>query len=45
VDDALSALIALGFKPQEAQSLIRQVPTEGQSSEAIIRAALQAVAR
>lgn len=40
--DALSALVSLGYKPQEASRLVRSVPTEGQSSEAIIRAALKA---
>lgn len=42
-DDAASALIALGFKPQDAAALIRKVATEGKTSEEIIRLALQAV--
>lgn len=42
-DDAASALIALGFKPQDAAALIRKVDTEGKTSEEIIRLALQAV--
>lgn len=44
-DDAISALIALGFKPLEAQTLIRRIPAEGKRSEDLIRAALQSVAR
>jgi Holliday junction DNA helicase RuvA len=39
--DAVAALIALGYKPAEASRLISKVPTEGVSSEAIIRAALK----
>ncbi|MBM3203900.1 Holliday junction branch migration protein RuvA [Candidatus Woesearchaeota archaeon] len=45
VEDAISALIALGFKPQEAQTLVRRIPVEGQRSEDLIRSALQSVAR
>lgn len=44
-EDALSALVSLGFKPQEALALIRKVPAEGRSSEDIIRLALQSAAR
>ncbi|HEY0720808.1 MAG TPA: Holliday junction branch migration protein RuvA [Gammaproteobacteria bacterium] len=44
--DALSALVALGYKPQEASRLISGVESAGLSSEEIIRAALkQAVKR
>ncbi|HEY0635204.1 MAG TPA: Holliday junction branch migration protein RuvA, partial [Gammaproteobacteria bacterium] len=44
--DALSALVALGYKPQEASRLISGVESAGLSSEQIIRAALkQAVKR
>jgi Holliday junction DNA helicase RuvA len=39
--DALSALVALGYKPPEASRLVSKVETEGLSSEAIIRAALK----
>lgn len=45
VDDAASALIALGFKPQDAQALIRHVATEGKTSEEIIRLALQSAGK
>ncbi|CAI8977117.1 Holliday junction branch migration protein RuvA [Methylocaldum szegediense] len=45
VDDAVSALIALGFKPQDAHSLVRKVQVDGKSSEEIIRLALQSAAK
>jgi Holliday junction DNA helicase RuvA len=45
VDDAVSALIALGFKPPEAGALVRKIPVEGKSSEEIIRLALQSTAK
>lgn len=44
-DDAVSALIALGFKPQDANSLVRKVQVDGKSSEEIIRSALQSAAK
>jgi Holliday junction DNA helicase RuvA len=44
-EDAVSALIALGFKPQEAGSLVKAVPAEGRSSEELIRLALQSAAK
>lgn len=44
-EDALAALIALGFKPQDAQSLLRPVVREGLSSEDLIREALRSVSR
>jgi Holliday junction DNA helicase RuvA len=44
-DDAVSALIALGFKPPEAAALVRKVPAEGKTSEEIIRLALQSAAK
>ncbi|MEJ2399112.1 MAG: Holliday junction branch migration protein RuvA [Gammaproteobacteria bacterium] len=40
--DALSALVSLGYKPQEASRLIQHVDTSGLESEAIIRLALKA---
>ncbi|MBI5451361.1 MAG: Holliday junction branch migration protein RuvA [Gammaproteobacteria bacterium] len=43
VADAVSALISLGYKPQEASRMVRAVETEGQGSAALIRAALQSV--
>jgi len=44
--DALSALVALGYKPPEASRLISSVECAGLSSEEIIRAALkQAIKR
>ncbi len=42
--DAADALIALGYKPQEASRMVRSVKAEGLSSEEIIRAALKAAA-
>lgn len=42
VDDALSALQTLGYKPAEAQRMLRGVEDEGLSTEEIIKAALQA---
>jgi Holliday junction DNA helicase RuvA len=44
-EDAVSALIALGFKPNEANALVKAVPAEGKSSEEIIRLALQSAAK
>ncbi len=41
IPDAVSALIALGFKPPEAQAMVRAIPAEGKSSEDLIRLALQ----
>ncbi len=44
IGDAVSALIALGYKPQEASRAVRGVDTADQSSEEIIRQALRAMA-
>lgn len=41
IKDAISALIALGFKPAEASRLIAQVGDNFQSAEELIRVALQ----
>lgn len=41
-EDAISALIALGYKPQEASRWVQTVQEEGLSSEALIRRALKA---
>ena len=41
ISDAVSALTALGYKPQDASRMVRAVETEGLSSEEIIRAALK----
>lgn len=40
--DALSALVSLGYKPQEASRLLQHVATDGLESEDIIRLALKA---
>ena len=42
VDDAISALVALGYKLPEAARRVQALETEGLSSEALIRLALQA---
>ncbi|MCX7110259.1 MAG: Holliday junction branch migration protein RuvA [Proteobacteria bacterium] len=41
VADAISALIALGFRPQDANVMVRSIPAEGKTSEDLIRLALQ----
>ena len=41
VEDAVSALIGLGYKPQEASRMVRSFETADLSSEDIIRSALQ----
>ena len=43
--DAISALIALGYKPQEANRAIRRVAEEGADSETLIRLALKNLAQ
>ena len=45
VEEAVSALVALGYKPQEASRMVRAVPAQSQSSEEIIRQALQGTVR
>jgi Holliday junction DNA helicase RuvA len=44
VKDAISALIALGYKPQEASRMVSQVESEGMAMEEVIRLALRSVA-
>lgn len=41
VEEAVSALIALGYKPQEASRMVRDIEIQSLSSEEIIRQALQ----
>jgi Holliday junction DNA helicase RuvA len=41
VSEAVSALVALGYKPQEASRMVRAVDTTDMNSEQIIRQALQ----
>ena len=43
IKDAVSALIALGFKPPEASRMVSRINTKGLPSEEIIRQALQSV--
>ncbi len=42
LEDAVTALIGLGYKPQEASRMVRAIDTAELSSEEIIRTALQA---
>jgi Holliday junction DNA helicase RuvA len=42
LDEAISALIALGYKPADASRMVKAVAQEALSSEELIRAALQA---
>jgi Holliday junction DNA helicase RuvA len=41
VADAVSALVALGFRPQDANAMVHSIPAEGKTSEDLIRMALQ----
>lgn len=45
VDDAISALIALGYKPPDANRMVKAVDDTGLSSEELIRRALQATVK
>jgi Holliday junction DNA helicase RuvA len=45
VADATSALVALGYRANEASRMIRQVETAGRTTEDIIRQALKAAVR
>ena len=42
--EAVDALIALGYKPAEVTKLVNRLDTDGQSAEDIIRSALRQVA-
>ncbi|MGA9854157.1 MAG: Holliday junction branch migration protein RuvA [Gammaproteobacteria bacterium] len=44
-EEALSALVSLGYKPQEASRMLQAIPETGISSEEYIRRALQNAAR
>jgi holliday junction DNA helicase RuvA len=44
-DEALGALIALGYKPPEAAQMLRGIKQDGLSSEELIRRALQGALR
>lgn len=45
VDDAISALVALGYRLPDAARMVQTIAPEGLTSEAIIRQALQASVR
>ena len=42
-NEALSALLALGYKPMQAEKVIKQVYVEGMTSEQAIRESLRAM--
>lgn len=42
-DEAVSALIALGYKPQQASKVVSQIVQPGMSSETVIREALKSM--
>ena len=44
VKDAISALISLGYKPQEASKMVSGIDSDGLPSEEVIRLALRSVA-
>jgi Holliday junction DNA helicase RuvA len=44
VKDAISALVSLGYKPQEASMMVSHIECDGLASEEIIRLSLKAVA-
>ncbi|MDO8596162.1 MAG: Holliday junction branch migration protein RuvA, partial [Sulfuricaulis sp.] len=44
VSEAVSALVALGYKPNEASRAVRSASTKGLSAEEIIRQALKGMA-
>lgn len=45
IQDAISALVALGYKPLDASRMVRAVDNEGLACEEIIRRALQGVGK
>lgn len=45
VDEAEAALVALGFRPQDAKSLVQKIDSTDRTSEDLIRLALQSTAR
>lgn len=45
VRDAVSALVALGYKAQEASRMVREIDADGLSTEEIIRESLQGLVR
>jgi len=44
VSEAVSALVALGYKPQEASRMVRSINTEGLDTQEIIRLSLKGAA-
>jgi len=43
--DAVAALVALGYKPQDAERMVKAVASEGMDSESLIRAALKSTVK
>lgn len=43
--DAVAALVALGYKPQDADRMVKAVASEGMDSEGLIRAALKSTVK
>lgn len=43
--DAVAALVALGYKPQDADRMVKAVASEGMDSESLIRAALKSTVK
>jgi len=43
-DEAVSALLALGYKPKDAEKAIKSIAVEGMSSQELIRQALKSMA-
>jgi holliday junction DNA helicase RuvA len=43
--DAVAALVALGYKPLDADRLVKAVASDGMDSESLIRAALQSTVK
>ena len=44
-DDAVSALVALGYRPTDADRMVKSVASDGMDSEEMIREALKAAVR
>lgn len=45
IADAVSALISLGYKPNDASKMVRSIETEGLNAEEIIRLSLQGLSK
>lgn len=45
IGDAVSALVSLGYKPNDASKMVRSIETEGLNTEEIIRQTLQGLSK